>query len=476
MKKSLHFSLLILILNTFFLFFTSFVEAQWSTPFSLSPSAVSATLNESMGSCIGTGGDTLHVVWTDKLSTTRARIYYTRSLDTGLTWSAPQVLTDTSSNAWNPAIAVNGKNIHVVWREISTTNGHRASWYKHSTDGGITWGPNVFLDSTADWPAVSVSGNNVYVANDVVTAASPYNTEIYFLRSTDNGSTWSSPQQLTFAVGRSEDEAIHAEGSHVYMSWNDNRAGQFQILYKESHDFGVTWGADMVVIPIKDYNTMVWSDGAHIDVVACGAPSGRYQLLLAQSADTGLTWNASMDLSNDTAHTYFLPDMVRNDSDLHIVCSSGSGPKYFHSGDGGTTWDAPVILPGANFIAYTGCALHIIYGSSADHHIYYIRNPHGNAGHCGGVLTGLSYPENTDHAEVFPNPFSTETTLRIHSTEKIENAEVKIFNMLGNEVRTISGINESAINIQRGKLPQGIYFYSLRENNIILATGKLIIE
>ena len=68
---------------------------------------------------------------------------------------------------------------------------------------------------------------------------------------------------------------------------------------------------DVVVVPVKDYNTMVWSDGAHIDVVATGAPSGRYQLIIAQSADTGATWNPSRDLSNDTAHTYFLPDMVR---------------------------------------------------------------------------------------------------------------------------------------------------------------------
>ena len=164
---------------------------------------------------MGTNGDTLHVVWTDKLSSTTAAIYYTRSVDTGLTWSTPVAITDLSHYAWNPAIAVNGLNVHVVWREMKPVGGMRASWYKHSTDGGNTWGPNVFLDSTADWPAVAVSGNNVYMANDSVTAASPYNTEIFFMRSTDNGQTWSHKQQLTFSVGRSEDEAIHAEG-HIF--------------------------------------------------------------------------------------------------------------------------------------------------------------------------------------------------------------------------------------------------------------------
>jgi hypothetical protein len=458
------------------LLFSMPVHAQWSTPVSLSPSAISATLNESMGSCLGASSDTLHVVWTDKISTTRARIYYTHSLDTGLTWSTPIALTDTSCNSWNPAIAINGKNVHVVWRELSPVNGRRASWYKRSVDGGNTWFPKVFLDSTADWPAVSVSGNNVYIANDVVTAASPYNTEIYFMRSTDNGASWSARQQLTFAVGRSEDEAIHAEGSHIHMSWNDNRVGQFQILYKESNDYGVTWGPDVVVVPVKDYNTMVWSDSAHVDVVAAGAPTGRYQLLLAQSSDTGATWNASMNLSNDTAHTYFLPDMVRNGYDLHVVCNSSGGPKYFHSGDGGTTWDSPVLLPGATFIAYTGCVLHIIYTNSADHHVYYIRNSAGNAGHCGGVITGIKNITPTDQVKVFPNPFTTETTLRISSSDKIENAELKIIDILGNEVRKITGINTNEIIVNRDKLNPGVYFFTLQAQNTIYSNGKFIIQ
>ena len=106
-----------------------------------------------MGSCIGVSGDTIHVIWTDKLSGTNAALYYTRSLDTGLTWSVPISLTSLNGNAWNPAIAVNGSNVHVVWRDVDTLSGHRASWYKHSLDGGNSWGSSVFLDSTADWPA-----------------------------------------------------------------------------------------------------------------------------------------------------------------------------------------------------------------------------------------------------------------------------------------------------------------------------------
>ena len=115
-----------------------------------------------MGPCIGVNGDTVHVVWADRLSANKGAIYYTRSADTGLTWSSPIPITDVNRNAWNPAIAVNGANIHVVWREIDTVTGHRSSWYIHSLDGGNTWGTIlVLVTAIADWPAVTVSGNYV---------------------------------------------------------------------------------------------------------------------------------------------------------------------------------------------------------------------------------------------------------------------------------------------------------------------------
>ena len=347
--------------------------SQWSTPVNLSPKAVSAGLNESMGSCLGVSGDTVHVVWTDKLSTTTASIYYIRSVNAGLTWSNPIAITALTGNAWNPALAVNGLNVHLVWREINPANNHRASFYKHSLDGGITWGQNVFLDSTADWPAVAVSGKNVYMVNDSVTSSSPYNTEIFFMRSLDNGITWGGHKQLTFSAGRSEDEAIIARGSHIYMSWNDNRTGQMLIYFKHSSNHGDTWDADVAVAPPFDYSTMVSADSTNIDIPYAGAASGKYQLHLVQSTDNGVTWGTNLDLTKDTSKTFGYPFMVRDGDDLHITyLKAGVGGQYLHSGDGGKTCDAPVNICFSGitkYIAYYGSTLHVIVQYSG--HINY---------------------------------------------------------------------------------------------------------
>ena len=463
----------IALLLLFAVLMPTLVHAQWSASVNLSPSAVSAGLNESMGSCIGTNGDTVHVVWTDKLSSTKATLYYTRSVDTGLTWSNPIAITSLNGNAWNPAIAVNGTSVHVVWRELNPVNNHRASYYKHSLDGGDTWGTNMYLDSTADWPAVAVSGNTVYMVNDSVTAASPYNTEIFFMRSLNNGTTWSTKKQLTFSVGRSEDEAIAAQGSHVHMSWNDNRSGQFQILYKESNDYGETWGPDVVVIPQNDYGTMVSVDGAHVDVVAAGHPtSNHYQILLAQSNDTGATWGTNSDITNDVVNTYYYPDMVRNGSDLHVVCGSSTGAKYLHSGDGGTTWDTPFTFTGSStFVAFSKCVLHIIY-VDANKKINYLRNPTGNAGHC-TVPTDITDNQLQEHIAVYPNPFSTQTMLQANSVFK--DASLFVYNSLGKRVKQFTHISGQAFTLYRDNLPCGIYFLELTQDNKTYMTDKLII-
>ena len=433
------------LLTTILLLFLSIISnAQWSAPVNLSPASVSAGLNESMGSCIGVSGDTIHVVWCDRLGSNKGAIYYTHSTDTGLTWSNPLPITNLNGNAWNPAIAVNGANIHLVWREIDTINNKRSSHYCRSLNSGNNWGQNVVLDTVvADWPAVAVSGNRVYVANDIVTATSPYNTEVFFLRSTDNGATWSAHQQITFAAGRSEDEAIMAEGSFIHMAWNDNRFNnKMRNLYKNSSDYGVTWSEDDTIAAPYGYGTMVNAGGSNVDVPFSGAPSGHYQIHLVQSADNGSSWGTDHDLTHDPVNTYYYPYLVRDSADLHLTyVKSGVGGQYLHSGDGGTTWDPSYtffsgIIGITAFSAYTACVLHIIYANNSDHHIYYLRNPTGNAGHC-QITTNVAENKIPGIISVYPNPakdyLTIESSLKTIEIFNVEGQNSKIIHNQGKE-------------------------------------------
>jgi hypothetical protein len=459
----------------------SLVMSQWSTPTNISPNAIAAQLNESMGPCLGVSRDTVHVVWADRFGSKRGAIYYTQSPDTGLNWSTAIAITDTNGNAWNPAIAVNGRNIHVVWRTIDTSNNaHRTSWYKHSTDGGITWGQSIKIDtSIADWPAVAVSGNSVYVANDIVTSASPYNTEIFFLKSLDNGVTWSAHQQLTFAAGRSEDEAITAQGSDIYMSWNDNRNGPLQIFYKHSPDKGISWDSDVLINSEPSYGTMVSANGNFVDIPSTGATTGHYQVHLNSSSDTGTTWGADKNLTNDPTHTYYYPFMVRDSTDIHMTyVESGVGAQYLHSGDGGASWDTPYAMGFSNitpFISFTGCVVHVIVPDSG--HINYFRNPTGNHGpHC-VTTTGIS-PKYTNQVavKVYPNPFISQTTIEILQQKDQESNVLKVYDIAGQQVLESTFGNTNKIILDRALLRSGIYFYEVIQQEKLISRGKLVIE
>ncbi len=446
---------------------------QWSGPVNLTPNAVNALLNESMGPCIGVAGDTVHIVYVDRFNSKHGAIYYLSSSDSGLTWKQPIAITNINGNAWSPAIAVNHSNIHVVWREIDTINNHRSSHYIHSVDGGMTWGTGMIIDTVvADWPAVAVSEYTVYVVNDIVTSQSPYNTEIFFLKSTDNGNSWNPHQQITFAAGRSEDEAITAEGPNVFMSWNDNRTGQMQIFYKHSGDYGTTWGQDTAVMPPFDYGTWVNANNTHVDVIAAGAASGHYQIQLVQSTDLGLTWSPNIDLTNDTAHTYYYPYMVRDGNDLHVTyVKSGVGGQYLHSTDSGATWDSPYSFCFSgitDFIAYTGCVLHVILPDSG--HINYFRNPTGNSGdHC-SQPSGIKGNNEKNDISVFPNPVSDKLTIQGIKNHDVQT--IQVYNSTGQLV--FSDPNFSSGIIDTKAFSDGIYLLKYSFGNEVIIKKFLV--
>src|SRR5258706_5122733 len=352
-------------------------SAKWAPAVVISPGADTASLNENMASCLAASGDTLHAVWCDH-RTTGSSIYYTHSLDTGINWSPAISITDTNGHATFPAIAVSGSAVHVAWMDL--ISGQRASFYRRSLDGGNTWGPIMCLDSvSAFWPGLAASGSLVVMSINKQPIVG--NTEVYFRRSVDSGTTWDSLQLISNANGRSEDPAIAALGSHVHLSWNDNRSGIMQIYYRYSSDAGLTWNPETpltnAVSPSTCYTSMVCLNGTFADV-PYGYNAGNFDVWLRQSADSGAVFSNAQQLTNASTGELY-PFMTRDGMQLHVVyIQAGTGVNYLYSGDGGITWD-PAFLIGAGgqpFIAYTGCGLHVIWINSRA--VYYKRHPSGN--------------------------------------------------------------------------------------------------
>jgi len=95
---------------------------------------------------VAVGADgTLYVVWHLIKSTTSSQIQFVKSVDGGLTWTAPAPVADETTQAFLPTVAVSPAGTigvtyfdfrnDVLGDEELTTD----LWFRHSHDGGATW-------------------------------------------------------------------------------------------------------------------------------------------------------------------------------------------------------------------------------------------------------------------------------------------------------------------------------------------------
>ncbi|UCC12839.1 MAG: exo-alpha-sialidase, partial [candidate division WOR-3 bacterium] len=124
------------------LFIPGIIAAQWEADYRLTTDNDTSFTSYNNAWCVTAYQDTVHVVWSDNRDG-NFEIYYKRSEDGGMTWGSDERLTDESSSSYGPSVAVSGENISVVWeddRDMDTE-----VYYKRSTDGGATWGPDVHV-------------------------------------------------------------------------------------------------------------------------------------------------------------------------------------------------------------------------------------------------------------------------------------------------------------------------------------------
>jgi len=92
----------------------------------------------------------------------------------------------------------------------------------------------------------------------------------------------------------------------------------------------------------------------------------------------------------------------------------------------------------------------------------------------GNILsTGFSDPEEINKVDIYPNPFHSSTTVQFNNPTN--NADIIIYNQLGQVVKSITHISTQRIEIYRDGLPSGIYFISITNNNKVISTQKLVI-
>jgi hypothetical protein len=184
--------------------------------------------------------DNIYVVWEEDTSETEVyEIFLKKSTDGGTTWTKKQ-LTWNSVDSWNPKIAIDSQdNIYVVW--YGETPGDREIFLKKSMNGGSSWTQKRLTWNSGDSmnPSIAIdSQDNIYV---VWTDATPGNREIFLKKSTNGGTSWAK-KRLTWNSGNSWNPSIAIDSQdNIYVVWDDDTPGDYEILMKKSMNGGTTW-------------------------------------------------------------------------------------------------------------------------------------------------------------------------------------------------------------------------------------------
>jgi hypothetical protein len=121
----------------------------------------------------------VHVAWIDRRHGP-FQTYYKRSADFGATWGPDVRIADNTGGCLFPVLAASGLNVHIAWYDNRT--GNNQIYYRNSTDGGLNWTPELRLTQTSTNsanPATALTGDAVHV---VFCDDRSGDTELYYLR------------------------------------------------------------------------------------------------------------------------------------------------------------------------------------------------------------------------------------------------------------------------------------------------------
>ncbi|MBI3969860.1 MAG: S8 family serine peptidase [Chloroflexi bacterium] len=344
---------------------------------------------------------TLHLTWHGR-SGSQYQVLYATSSD-GQTWSAPEVVFQSSAGTFHPALAVDGSSVYVAFPSLDRATRYRTFFTRKPLSGG-SWSPpvpmlggpyhavrpDVYLD-----PA---SGKLHLVASSFDDAR-----YVYYTASSDGGQSWGAVRQVDVASAAgqlSRYADVHANGSTVYIAARTVEFTFFGLIpvYRlvtvVSPDGGASWGslvehANHQGLYSGEYGASLAGIGDRL-ALAYEHAGGIY----VRQSTGGTSWGAADNIAASGAW----PSVALSDAGL-VWVGWESGGSLFLRHHTGTAWD-----PTETVLAATGLSkgyyFNLKLGASAE-------KVEWAAANCSGAPYRVTYDSRP--APSGPAPTSTET-------------------------------------------------------------------
>ena len=411
-------------------------------------------------------GDTVYCVWSDDRA--GRHNWFTKSIDGGQTFLPNVMVDDGVGAAFLPTLAVGDDvTIYVAWTDERPGFNYKQVYFSKSTDGGLTFTPDVLVNDTAGGiknhphrnPSMAVdSAGVIYIAYDDGRNG-PGNYDIYFSKSTDGGFTFPNDVLVNDTIGDILNDTRPAlalsKDSDIYISWNK----AFQWLYvSKSTDGGISFSPD---VQVNDTITESWTNSMDVDgrgyvhIVWKDGRDGNANIYYSRSTDGGLTFSPNIRV-NDAAHEpepQAYPSMCVDDSgvvyavwedgpathpDIYFTLSTDKGDSAFVEPNVKVTdipSDSGMFNPS------------IAVGNSGKVYVLWkdFRNDfwNGDIYFATGVVSGIEEEEpdhspKTTEVRLFchPNPFRDRVEIEYCIGQSAEGIELKVYDLTGRLIRS----------------------------------------
>ena len=261
-----------------------------------------------------------------------SQIFFTMSRDSGANWdNLPETknLSKSKGEAFGPSVAVNKNGttrVYVVYHDDS--NGITQAYLIHSKKktkfkkkpanitphNGGAFSPRIALDSTEALNVVWGDGKEPGL-------------KVVFLRSTDQGETFTEPLVVSGASTTALEPEIAVDSSDgINVVWQDQDSGVSAIMFARSTDGGATFSTPKRLSTGEGsaVEAQIFADSkGRLNVVWVDESSGSAQAYYSRSTDDGVTFSAPINVSNATGADIHKPVVVVFEDTVYVGFQNG---------------------------------------------------------------------------------------------------------------------------------------------------------
>jgi hypothetical protein len=171
----------------------------------------------------------------------------------GTKFRRPANITPHNGGAFSPRVALDSSEaVNIVWGDTNSNTGKVV--FVRSTDQGETFTAPLDLSKSsgvAFEPEIAVDPGNAI--NVVWQDTAPGTSAIMFSRSTDGGGSFSAPKQISKGTGAATEAAIASDAQgRLSVTWVDASSGGSQAYYSRSTDGGQTFSTPINASNLRD--------------------------------------------------------------------------------------------------------------------------------------------------------------------------------------------------------------------------------